>query len=166
MFGEHSARLVDVLTGQSAFSGDRVAIERLARFNFPVEWATEDLKEDQIRSRDPLAPGDFVAALFGRRVHVCRIERLLGDTQLEVVRFEIPHGQRYGPWTRRPWRATIGHAGEAGKEVIPTADVLIHVELSDEALTVRSLERLAAAGLDLTGVPHLEASLPRPLAGQ
>ena len=113
-----------------------------------------------------LSPGDFVAARLGRRVHVCRIERLLGDTQLEVVKFEIPHGQRYGPWTRRPWRATIGHAGEAGKEVIPTADVLIHVELSDEALTVRSLERLAAAGLDLTGVPHLEASLPRPLAGQ
>jgi len=129
MFGEHSARLVDVLTGQCAFSGDRVAIERLARFEFPVEWATEDLKDDQVRSRAPLAPGDYVAARMRSRVHVCRIERLLGATQLEVVKFEVPRGQRYGPWTRRPWRAIIGHAGEAGKEVIPESDVLVHVEL-------------------------------------
>ena len=90
----------------------------------------------------------------------------MGDTQLEVVKVEVPQGQRYGPWTRRAWRTIIGHAGEAGKEVIPASDVLEHVELSDEALTVRSLERLTAAGLDLTGVPHLEASLPRPFAGQ
>ena len=140
-------------------------MERLARFNFPVDWATEDLKDDQARPQVPLAPGDFIAARLGRRVYVCRIERLLGDTQLEVVKFEVPHGQRYGPWARRPWRATIGRAGEAGKEVIPASDVLLHVELADEALTVRSLERLTAAGLDLTGAPHLEASLPQPIAG-
>ena len=68
-------------------------------------------------------------------------------------------------WTRRPWRAITGHAGEAGKEVIPAAAVLARIDMADEAQTVRSLERLAAAGLDLTGVPHLEASLPRPNAG-
>ncbi len=47
----------------------------------------------------------------------------------------------------------------------PTADVVCGVKLVEDVLTLRSLGKLIASGLDLTGTPILESTLPGPLVG-
>ncbi len=73
LFDQHSALLTDVLTERAAFNGER----------YPRDWATVDLEEDEPVKDFPV--GDTVAAWYGKRVHVCRVERFFhGRQQLEM----------------------------------------------------------------------------------
>ena len=64
--------------------------------------------------------------------------------QYGVQWFEVPRGERYGPWRRRPWHAAA-HA--AGRDVISREEVLAKVELHNDALLVDTLATLATFGL-------------------
>jgi hypothetical protein len=162
--GEHSVFLEDVLAGTPAFGGQRVSADRCKKFAFPLEWAHIDLTEDRgdgIGFRD----GDMVALRWHNRVHVSRVDRVFtGNTQVEVTVYEIAQGDRFGPWSRRPWKVKTTEAtGAPVKEVVEAHDIIIRVDLQQGALSQHSLEKLAAAGLDLSGVPRLEATLPPPV---
>ena len=162
----HGVTLEDPLTGESSCHGNRIATARLIRYDFPQEWAAVDLQED-IAPKFAVVVGAMVAvrSSIGRnapRVHVGRIERLFpAQDQMEVVLFEIPRGSRLGPWTRRPWSVKLDPVTNAViKQVYASNEVVAPVELKDCALTQRSLELLSAAGVDVSPVPTLDATLP------
>jgi len=162
---QHGVTLEDPLTGEAIYRGARVATSRLVKFEFPQDWAAVDLEEDAAKTHD-IHVGSFVCVRtsVGRaapRVHVGRVERFFqAQDQLEVTLFEVPRGSRLGPWTRRPWEVKLNTAGAVIKQVFAVPEVLCVVELQDSALTTRSLELLAAKGVEVSPVPTLDAALP------
>ena len=75
-------------------------------------------------------------------------------SQVEVDLYEVAAGERYGPWSRRPW-TPVGKA-----VVIPKSEVLCHVDLHEHALTAGALERLEALGVIASGKIRDEKILP------
>ena len=162
----HGVLLEDPLTGEAVYKGQRVSTARLIKFGFPQEWAAVDLVEDSARSHE-LHIGSLVCvrSAIGRnsaRVHVGRVERFFpAQETLEVVLYEVPRGSRLGPWTRRPWEVKRDlNTGSIVKQVFHNNEILACVELQAGALTARSLELLAAAGVDISSIPTLDATLP------
>ncbi|CAE8641641.1 unnamed protein product, partial [Polarella glacialis] len=103
---------------------------------------------------DDMVVVEYTAA--GRtRVWVARVLRLfaVGD-QLEVHLYEVPVGERFGPWTRRPWKPLEGKI-----EFVSRSDVLCVAELGDSALTAASCELLAALGV-FQDQPRGDKSMP------
>ena len=106
-----------------------------------------------------------VISSYGRqepRVFVARVETFNAEQrQATVVLFEVPKGERYGPWHRRRWEVRTDSSGAVVKETIPYAEILTTVELQAGALTQRSLELLSAAGVEVSATPHISSTLPR-----
>ena len=50
--------------------------------------------------------------------------------------------------------------GKVRKELVPEQEILCEVTLKDQALTHKSLERLAVFGIDVGTQPHRDKSLP------
>ena len=141
-----------------------MSTSRLVHYNFPVE-ALLDLQDEIVDApREPLAVGDYIVmeTLVGRkpRVKVSKIIRIfeVGD-QLEVLPHEVPAGERFGPWSRRPWHP------EAASTVIPRNEALCAVDLIDRALTNGSLEKLEALGIQISAVARDDKTLPARTAG-
>ena len=161
----HGVTLEDPLTGEAAMHGARIATSRLIKYDFPQDWASNDLKEDMAKAHD-FQVGSLVCvkSSVGRnhpRVFVGRVERFFpAQNQVEVTLFEVPRGARLGPWTRRPWEVMLGKDNEVVKQVFHEDELLAVVELAHGALTQRSLELLQAAGVEVSPVPTLDASLP------
>jgi hypothetical protein len=148
------------LTGTSAFGGGRVATARLVHFDYPLE-ALQDLRdevEDEIL-KEAVVIGDFIVfeTLIARkpRIQVARVIRIfeVGD-QLEVLPYLVPAGDRYGPWTRRPWHP------EEEKVIIARPEVLCVISLQERALTAGSLEKLAACGVNIDSHNRDQKALP------
>ena len=162
----HGVTLEDPLTGEAAFRGSRISTARLIRFEFPQEWAAMDLMEDAAKQHD-IHVGTLVAvrSAHGRnapRVLVGRVERFFpAQDTMEVTLFEVPRGSRLGPWTRRPWEVKLDRdTGAVVRQVFHSGEILAVVELQAGALNQRSLELLSAAGVDVSPVPTLDATLP------
>ena len=81
----------------------------------------DEVEDDLVQIVDVI--GDFVVfeTLITRkpRTQVVRITRIfeVGE-QLEVLPYLVPAGERYGPWTRRPWHP------EENKVIIAKPEVL------------------------------------------
>lgn len=163
-FNPHTVTLCYPLTGSAILNGTRVSTSRLVHYNFPVE-ALYDLQDEIIDApAEPLAVGDFVAVELKvnriQRIKVAKIQRIfeVGD-QLEVLPHEVPPGDRFGPWSRRPWHP------EAATIVVPRNEVLCTVDLRDRALTPGSLEKLEALGVQVSAVLRDDKTLPPRQAG-
>ena len=152
VLNEHSVQLAEVLSGELLNSGRRVAISRLVRYSFPPHFAKQDLRDENIDT-ESYAVGEYIAVdvssqIVGksRRVSVARILRVfdIGD-QLEILLFEVPSGERFGPWSRRPWCPL-----DVAAEQIPFSDVLCKVSLENGVLTTDSLDKLAHRGVKLS----------------
>ena len=150
VLNEHSVQLAEVLSGELLNSGRNVSISRLVRYSFPPHFAKQDLREENTVT-ESLTIGDYVAvdtALGGkaRRVSVARILRYFdtGD-QLEILMFEVPSGERHGPWSRRPWCPL-----DVAAEQVPLSDVLCKVIIENGVLTTNSLDKLQHNGVQLS----------------
>lgn len=148
VFNDHAVRLRDVLSGDPVFNGRRVATSRLVRFPFPPEWAQHDLRED-VDAHVTFKVGDMVVVEHAlgnnKRCSVARVERVFNTgAQAEVKLFEVALGDRFGPWTRRKWMPVDGPY-----EVVAFVDIVCAAELEHSALSARTLELLAAAGVPL-----------------
>ena len=161
----HGVLLEDPLTGEAIYHGNRISTDRLIKFGFPQDWAASDLIEDAQQTHD-IALGTLVCvrSSVGRnhpRVHVARVERFFpAQQQFEATLFEVPRGSRLGPWTRRIWEVKLNKDNSVCKQVFHNAEVLGVVELTNGALTQRSLEKLSAVGVDVSPVPTLDSTLP------
>ena len=83
------------------------------------------------------------------------------DQQFHCTLFHVPGPERFGPWTRRRWEVMRDRvSGAVKQEVFGVSSFVCVVELENGALTVASLERLAAAGVGVGAMPTLEATLP------
>ncbi len=90
-----------------------------------------------------------------RRVSVAKVERVFAvGEQVEVKLYEVPLGSRFGPWHRRVWTPT-----ELANEILPFSDIITVAELEHGALSLRTLELLAASGVSVGSVGK-EKSLP------
>ena len=139
--GDHTVNLSDPLTGAAYLNGQMVSMMRLVHFNYPVEALDERFEEIVAAAPQLIAFHDMVAVELraARRVQIARVIRVFDvGLQLEVDLYEIPTGDRYGPWAHRPW-LPVGRTA-----VIPQAEVLCVVDLVDKALTAGSLEKLEA----------------------
>ena len=144
----HACQLVDPLTRAPAFQGRPVASSRMVRFDFPADYLAEgSVPTPQV---DSLRPGDMIvtARCQGKRswVQVAKVDSIyeVGD-QLGVMWYEVPQGQRFGPWRRRPWQpAPI--SGQPS-DIIARSEVLLKVELQNDALTADALVTLASFGV-------------------
>lgn len=58
--------------------------------------------------------------------------------------FEVPPGERFGPWSRRPWRPV-----EVANEQIPYSDIIMKVKVTEGVLTTDSLDGLAHKGVNV-----------------
>ena len=113
-----------------------------------------------------LSVGAFVAAQpnlpgLNQRVYVGRVERTFPAERLaELILFRTADTGRSGPWQRRRWDLWMCEDGRPRRELIPEGEILCEVFLQEQALTVASLERLAAFGVDVGSQPHRDRSLP------
>jgi len=144
----HTCELVDPLTRAPAFQGRPVASSRLVKFEFPAAYITEGAAQSP-ESLD-LQRGDYVvvAQTHGRRswAQVALIDSVYEvGGQYGVQWFEVPQGERYGPWRRRPWHAVP--VGAAGRDVVSKDEVLVKVELQNDALSADTFATLATFGL-------------------
>jgi hypothetical protein len=161
----HGVTLEDPLTGEAAFHGDRISTARLIKFDFPSEFAANDLEADAAKEHR-ITHGCYVCvrSAIGRtaaRVHVGRVERFFpAQSQVEVTLYEVPRGSRLGPWGRRPWEVKIDLKGAVVKQVFHENEILSVVELQNGALSQRSLELLSAVGVEVSPVPTLDSTLP------
>jgi hypothetical protein len=155
--GDHTVLLTDPLSGAPYLGGQRVSTMRLVLFQYPVD-ALEDHFEEAVDSvAVPVTVHDFVAVELrgSKRVQIAKVNRVFEvGAQLEVDLYEVPAGERYGPWSRRPW-LPVGRVA-----VIPRAEVLSVVDLVDRALTAGSLEKLEALGVTVSGKIRDEKLLP------
>ena len=99
----HTALLVDPLTDAAAFQGKEVAFSRLALFRFPLEGVSggQAVEETQAQIGDLLA----IELIRGQasRIHLAHVlDVYTTGEQLRVKLLEVPKGERYGPWSRRP----------------------------------------------------------------
>ena len=83
---------------------------------------------------------------------IIRLFEVGGQAELDL--YEVPSGERFGPWLRRPW-FPLGKL-----VVVPRAEILCTVDLVDRALTAGSLEKLEALGIRVSGQFHDEKLLP------
>ncbi|CAE8623312.1 unnamed protein product, partial [Polarella glacialis] len=160
MSDSHTAVLCCPLTQVPFQNGQRISVSRLVSFNSPKNWLQEGLDDVVADNQkleiklDDMVVVEYTAA--GRtRVWVARVLRLfaVGD-QLEVHLYEVPVGERFGPWTRRPWKPLEGKI-----ELVSRSDVLCVAELRDSALTAASCELLAALGV-FQDQPRGDKSMP------
>jgi hypothetical protein len=140
IFDSHAVRLSDCVTGESVMNGKRVGVGRLICFAYPPQCLEVDA-EVNVPSIS-YALGDSVIIHFETRLHVAKIVKVyeVGE-QCEVQVFEVPSGERYGPWNRRPL-----HPRDAAPIVIAMSDVIQKVPFTGKALTSRSIDKLATAG--------------------
>ena len=144
----HTCELIDPLTRAPAFQSRPVANSRLVKFDFPAAYVTEGATPSA--EEMDLHQGDFVVAARtpGRRswAQVAMIDATYEvGGQFGVQWYEVPRGERYGPWRRRPWHAAA-HAA-AGRDVITREEILLKVDLQDDALTADDLAILATFGI-------------------
>ena len=115
---------------------------------------------------EKLSVGSFVAVQpdlpgLARRIYVGRVERTFPAERIaEVVLFRTVDTGRSGPWQRRRWDIWMCEDGRPRRELVPEGEILCEVTLQEQALTVDSLERLAAFGVDVGTQPHRDRSLP------
>ena len=116
---------------------------RLVHFNYPVEALDEHFEEVVEAAPQHIAFHDMVAVELraAKRVQIAKVIRVFDvGLQLEVDLYEIPTGERCGPWARRPL-LPVGCIA-----VLPQAEVLCVVDMVDKALIAGSLEKLEAFG--------------------
>ena len=157
LHNDHTAILSDPLSGASYLGGQRVSTMRLVLFQYPLDALGDHFEELAETPTLPLTAGDHVALELKsqKRVQVGKIVRLFEvGGQAELDFFEVPAGERYGPWLRRPW-FPLGKL-----VVVPRAEILCTVDLADRALTAGSLEKLEALGIRVSGQFHDEKLLP------
>ncbi|CAE8584543.1 unnamed protein product [Polarella glacialis] len=158
MRNDHAVRLVDVLSGDTVMGGKRVATSRLIKFHFPAEYANQGDEDMQTDTHD-YKVGEFVLVDLpsgrGSAVHVCKIVQLfqVGE-QAQVSVYEVPNGERYGLWRRRPWKVT------GAIEVVGLAEILMSTDLINDALPARTLDLLAPFGINVSE-PNKEKTLIR-----
>ena len=135
-------------------------------FKFPSSYAEPDPGELESRPQHLHVVGTHIAVELvveyrRPRTYVARIEGVHASSDLYSCQLlHIPKDQVYGPWARRPWHPWVDGV-VTRKELISHADVIAVVELdSNNALTQSSLEKLAAAKVNVSGTPHQEMSLP------
>ena len=158
------------MTGESYHRGTPISVARLVRFNFPKDWSgPEPSQEDAEASRDlvtKLVVGSFVAIQpdlpgLRQRVYLGRVERTFpAEALAELTLMRTSDTGRAGPWQRRRWEIWTHDDGRPRCELVPEGEMLCEVHLQEQALTVESLERLAAFGVDVGTQPHRDRSLP------
>ena len=154
----------DPLSGDLYSRGKPVAISRLVRFKYPLNW----VHETEAGPSSPLEVTDFSAGEYiaiepvhRGRVHIAVIITVYAEQELlEVHLMHVPPDSRYGPWQRRPWTLWPGPNGHSRVEVIPTSEVLCKVTLCENALDLQSLSTLACLGIDVGRLPRRDHSLP------
>ena len=157
LHNDHTAILSDPLSGASYLGGQRVSTMRLVSFLYPVDALGDHFEELADAPALPLTAGDHVALELKnqKRIQVAKIIRLFevgGQAELDL--YEVPSGERFGPWLRRPWFPL-------GKMVVvPRSEILCTVDLADRALTSGSLEKLEAFGIQLSGQFRDDRMLP------
>ena len=134
---QYGVLLGDPITGEPAYGATRVATARLIKFHYPADWASIDFERDrdQVSNSRELRVGSMVAVLSTRgrqepRVFLARVESFsAAQEQATVVLFEVPKGERYGPWHRRRWEVKTDAAGAVVKETVPYGEILslIHI---------------------------------------
>ena len=165
-FDTHTCTLEDALSGDAYRGGQPVAVSRLVKYNFPLDWVDPEPGELlSAAERENLAYKDMVAVEMKHqkynRVFVARIERTFENSELlKVMLFRVPPTERYGPWQRRRWEIWSDDTGAARTEVLSRADVICKIELVEAALTLKSLEALAAGGVPGGSMPTRDAVLP------
>lgn len=154
-----TVQLSDPLTGELVMNGKGVAKSRLVKFEYPAEYAQDGSLPDPQGAR--YATGDFVmfrlpGSGLKPKVHVGMVERFFAVGSLvHLVVYEVPKGERYGPWERRPWRALESLAGGPETITIEVAELVCKVDLKDSCLTADSLGTLASLGV-YTKEPTME----------
>lgn len=142
VFDDHAVRLSDIVTGEMVMNGKRVATSRLVRFHYPVDCLEDDMIAEV---EHHLHVGIMVMIPYKNRLHVARVDQLFETgQQAEVTVFEVPQGERYGPWNRRPWLPV-----DANKLTIPLNEVIVIAELDNKALTSKTLDLLVSKGYRL-----------------
>ena len=163
----HTAILEDVYSGELYLNGRPVAVNRLIRYAYPVEWATEhETKPDAaLPLLQQLQPGDYVAVepqtQSNKRIYIAQVKQVIKDQSLvEVALYHVPSHARYGPWQRRPWVLWPTPEGQPRIEIIPATEILCQVTLRDSALDAASLTLLAQCGIDVGSMPRRDHNLP------
>mgnify|MGYP001325550184 FL=1 len=157
LHNDHTAILSDPLSGAAYLGGQRVSTMRLVLFQYPVDALGDHFEELSENPSLPLSAGDHVALELKsqKRVQVGKIVRLFdvgGQAELDLL--EVPAGERFGPWLRRPW-FPVGKL-----VVVPRAEILCTVDLADRALTSGSLEKLETFGIKVSGQFRDDRMLP------
>ena len=112
-----------------------------------------------------LVVGSFVAVQpdlpgLHQRVYLGRVERTFpAEALAELTLMRTSDTGRAGPWQRRRWDIWMCDDGRPRRELVPEGEMLCEVALQEQALTVESLERLAAFGVDVGTQPHRDRSL-------
>ena len=163
----HTAILEDIYSGDLYQGGKSVAINRLIRYAYLVEWVREhepmeDIDQPLIQR---LNLGDFVAieprTQQNKRIYVAKVRNVIREQgMVEVSLYHVPAHARYGPWQRRPWTLWSNPDGQPRVEVVPASEVLCQVNLKNDALDLASLTSLAQCGVDVGSMPHRDHSLP------
>jgi hypothetical protein len=114
---------------------------------------------------DTLKMGDMIAVeprtSSCRHVHVARVDRVFPNQgQFEVILFEVPSTQRFGPWQKRTWAVWLDDRNLPRKGIVVAEEVLCHVKLLEQALDQESLERLAVLGVQTGAQPRRDKALP------
>jgi hypothetical protein len=145
---DFSVQLADPVTGEPAFSGDRIAVARCAVFAFPSDAVANPIEFGLVPDRllvGQLVVVDVAGQARKRDLRVARIASEPEDGQVTLELYAVPVSERNGPWGNRCW-ATESY----GVESFPTARVLCYAELSaDRAFTDRCMEALRLTGVTL-----------------
>ena len=163
----HTVVLADPHSGDLYLNGRPQSVTRIVRFDFPVEYATNELvglkaPEEVVLS---LKLGDFVAVAPKtsqyHRIHVGRVERTYPEQQLaEVALYHVPSSYRFGPWENRHWELWTDSSGALKRETVTSSEVICLVNLVEGALSQESLEKLTAAGIPTGRMPGRDHTLP------
>ena len=140
---DFGAVLVDPVTQVEVFRGERIALERLVVFHYPVE----DLEAGNLLVPEEYEYelGEVVAFQTARlkTVLLGKIVRILdAEGILRVQRWKVPLGNAHGPLMRRQWEELEGMETDIKRELC------VPVELDENnVLTAASIEKIRAAGL-------------------
>jgi hypothetical protein len=140
---DFGAVLADPVTQVECFRGERIALERIIVFHYPVEDL--DAGNVLVPEEHEYVVGEMVAFQAAKLKHCLlgKVMRVLdAEGILRVQRWKVPLGEAFGPLARRVWSVMQENETDIKKELC------VPVELDEHnVLTAESVEKILAAGL-------------------